>query len=108
MYIITSKQNDTVVGFGRKIHYNGASGYPCLTEEGLFFPAEQVKVHEVKNIPQTLSAWNWKFDGQNFSEIIIDENPVIEEEEEDIEVEEEISETEEEEIEAEEIPTTEE
>lgn len=102
MYIITSKQNNTVVGFGRKIHYNGASGYPCLTEEGLFFPAEQVKVHEVKNIPQTLSAWNWKFDGQNFSEIIIDENPIIEEETSEEEVENE------EEAETEEIPTTEE
>ena len=86
MYIIASKQNDTVVGFGRKIHYNGASGYPCLTEEGLFFPADQVKVYEVKNIPQNLAPWTWKFDGQNFSEIIIEESVEVEDSNEEEEI----------------------
>ena len=68
--------------FGESIIYNGLTGNPSIKDKNLFYPKEQIKLHRVNFLPLDLIPYEWKYDGNEFFENIIEIEENIPEENE--------------------------
>lgn len=53
MYIITEKEENRIINFGKELDYL-ENGYPRLVEENISFPNEMVNIYELNEIPENI------------------------------------------------------
>lgn len=63
-YVIVNKETKVIQWFGPDMILQ-SNGYPFFTESKLAFPTEVCDYYEVKDIPEEVERYKWKYDPDN-------------------------------------------
>lgn len=71
MYVITSKKNNIVLGYGKEMAIQ-ENGYPLLIEEKQSFVDTMVDIHEVESIPTDIIDKSYTYtEEEGFVEVVL-------------------------------------